>query len=297
MNPFKLSLLCAALIPSLASAQRDLKDIPDPNADLERASFQMAPGLEATLWASDPMIAKPIQMAWDARGRLWVASSAIYPQVKPGATADDKIVILEDTDGDGKADKSTVFYDGLLIPTGVWPVIDSSLPASAPGRYNAAYVANSTEVLLMRDTDGDGRADDKQIVMSGFGTEDTHHILHGFKGAPDGSLYVMQSVYIHTHMETPYGTRRLLGSGIWQFRPETGQAEIFTWGESMGAHLGPLGAKFHHGWCLWRGDQFCLAGRDLSLPAQPTATDSERHEPRPAETGGPGNCQRSCVSG
>ncbi len=250
MNPFKLSLLCAALIPSLASAQRDLKDIPDPNADLERASFQMAPGLEATLWASDPMIAKPIQMAWDARGRLWVASSAIYPQVKPGATADDKIVILEDTDGDGKADKSTVFYDGLLIPTGVWPVIDSSLPASAPGRYNAAYVANSTEVLLMRDTDGDGRADDKQIVMSGFGTEDTHHILHGFKGAPDGSLYVMQSVYIHTHMETPYGTRRLLGSGIWQFRPETGQAEIFTWGQ-----VNPWG----HIWDRW-GQSFTTDG-------------------------------------
>ena len=118
MNLHQFSLFCFVLLPSLAHAQRDLKDLPDPNADLERASFQLAPGLEATLWASDPMIAKPIQMAWDARGRLWVASSAIYPQVKPGATADDKIVILEDTDGDGKADKSTVFYDGLLGGSG-----------------------------------------------------------------------------------------------------------------------------------------------------------------------------------
>ena len=250
MNFFKLSLLPAALIPCLALAQRDLKDLPDPNADAELASFQLAPGVVANLWASDPMIAKPIQMAWDARGRLWVASSAIYPQVKPGSTANDKIVVLEDTDHDGKADKSTVFYDGLLIPTGVWPVIDTTLPASAPGRYNAAYVANSTEVLLLRDTDGDGRADDKQIILSGFGTEDTHHIIHSFKGAPDGSLYINQSVYIHSHLETPFGTRRMLGSGIWQYRTETGQIEMFTLGQ-----VNPWG----HVWDRW-GQSFTTDG-------------------------------------
>lgn len=231
MSLLKISLLLTAATPLVVSAQRNLKDIPDPKVDAQQAALQLAPGVELNLWASDPMIAKPIQMAWDARGRLWIASSAIYPQVKPGSTANDKILIVEDTNNDGKADKSTVFYDGLLIPTGVWPVIDNSLPISAPGRYNAAYVANSTEVLLLRDTDGNGRADDKQVVLSGFGTEDTHHIIHTFKGGPDGALYIAQSVYIHSHLETPYGTRRMLGSGIWQYRTGTGQIEMFTLGQ------------------------------------------------------------------
>ncbi len=231
MSSLKFPSLILACLPAVSFAQRGLKDIPDPNPDTQQASMKLAPGLQLNLWASDPMIAKPIQMAWDARGRLWVASSAIYPQVKPGSTADDKIIVLEDTNGDGKADKSTVFYDGLLVPTGVWPIIDARLPAGAPGRYNAAYVANSTEVLLLRDTNGDGKADDKQIVLSGFGTEDTHHIIHSFKGAPDGCLYINQSVYIHSHIETPFGTRRMLGSGIWQYRQETGQLEMFTLGQ------------------------------------------------------------------
>ncbi|MBP7950207.1 MAG: c-type cytochrome [Verrucomicrobiales bacterium] len=243
--------LCGVvLLPTAAPAQRDLKDIPDPSPDLEKQALQLAPNLEINLWASDPMIAKPIQMAWDAKGRLWVASSAIYPHIKPGAKPDDAIVVLEDVNGDGAADKRTVFCEGLLIPTGVWPVIDAALPAGHPGRYNSAYVANSTEILLLRDTDGDGRADDRQIVMSGFGTEDTHHIIHSFKGGPDGCLYFNQSVYIHSHIETPYGTRKLLGSGIWQFQPETGQLEVFTMGQ-----VNPWG----HVWDRW-GQSFTTDG-------------------------------------
>lgn len=250
MSLLKLSLLATAACPLLAMAQRNLKDIPDPSVDVEQQALKLAPGLQINLWASDPMITKPIQMAWDAKGRLWVAGSAIYPQVKPGSTANDKIFIVEDTDGDGKADKSTIFYDSLLIPTGVFPIIDATLPATAPGRYNAAYVANSTEVLLLRDTDGDGKADDKQIVMSGFGTEDTHHIIHSFKGGPDGFLYINQSVYIHTHMETPFGTRRMLGSGIWQYRPDSGQVEMFALGL-----VNPWG----HEWDRW-GQSFATDG-------------------------------------
>jgi len=211
-----------ALLPLLASsvlAQRNLKEIPNTDPAAELATFKAAPGLEVNLFASEPMIHKPIQMAWDEKGRLWVASSAIYPHIKPGQTETDKILVLEDTDGDGKADKSTVFYEGLLVPTGILP------------GDGGAYVANSTELLFMKDTDGDGKADTKEVLLSGFGTEDTHHILHGFKRGPDGCLYLMQSVYIHAHIETPFGVRRLMGSGIWQYRPETGRLEIFTMGQ------------------------------------------------------------------
>src|SRR5207245_11130910 len=84
-------------------------------------TFTVAEGLEVNLWAENPLLAKPIQMNWDPRGRLWVASSEVYPQVEPGQTPNDKIIVLEDTTGAGKADKSTVFADGLLIPTGLEP--------------------------------------------------------------------------------------------------------------------------------------------------------------------------------
>ena len=126
-----------ALLPLLAStalAQRDLKEIPNTDPAVEQATFKLAPGMEVNLFAQEPMIHKPIQMAWDEKGRLWVASSAIYPHVKPGQTETDRIVVLEDTDNDGKADKSTVFYEGLLIPTGILP------------GDGGAYVANSTEL-------------------------------------------------------------------------------------------------------------------------------------------------------
>src|SRR3954453_1272273 len=128
-----------------------------PDPEIERASFKVADGFEVNLWAADPQLAKPIQMNWDAQGRLWIASSSMYPQIKPGETPTDKVLVLEDTDGDGKADKSTGFADGLLLPT---PVI--------PGD-GWAYVANSTELLHFKDTNNDLKADERKIVLSGFG--------------------------------------------------------------------------------------------------------------------------------
>ena len=125
-----LALFLANALP--AFAQRGLKNIPPPDPEIERKSFQVAPGFEVNLYASDPKIAKPIQMNFDAAGRLWIASSETYPQIKPGQKANDRILVVEDTNGDGRAEKTTVFADGLLIPTGV-----------APGD-GGCYVANST---------------------------------------------------------------------------------------------------------------------------------------------------------
>src|SRR5262245_38599013 len=119
--PGPLALLTLVLLVAPAAAQRELTKIPDPDPELERKSFKVAEGFEVNLFAADPLLAKPIQMNFDPQGRLWIASSEIYPQIKPGEKANDKIIILEDTDGDGKADKTTVFADGLLIPTGVEP--------------------------------------------------------------------------------------------------------------------------------------------------------------------------------
>jgi putative heme-binding domain-containing protein len=210
------------------------QDVP-PDPELERKTFKVPEGFEVTLFAADPLIAKPIQINFDYRGRLWVATSSIYPQVLPGEIPNDKIVILEDTDGDGKADKSTVWADGLFIPTGI-EIGDGG-----------AYVANSTELLYLKENKATGKAGERRVMLSGFGTEDTHHILHTFRWGPDGDFYFNQSIYIHSHIETPYGPRRLGGAGIWRFRPSTLELEIFCkgmcnpwghafdrWGQSFG---------------------------------------------------------------
>ncbi|HLY73307.1 MAG TPA: PVC-type heme-binding CxxCH protein, partial [Planctomycetota bacterium] len=193
-------------------------DPPPPDPEIERRSFKVAEGFEVNLFAADPLVAKPTQMNFDARGRLWISTSSTYPMVAPGEIPNDKIVILEDTDGDGKADKSTVFAEGLHIPTGIEP------------GDGGCYVANSTELIHLRDSHGDGKADQRRVILSGFGTEDTHHILHTFRWGPDGALYFNQSIYIHSHIETPQGTRRLGGGGIWRFRPASLDLEVFCKG-------------------------------------------------------------------
>lgn len=175
-----------------------------------KPEFTLAdPNLEISLWAENPLLAKPIQMNWDARGRLWIASSSVYPQIAPGQEEEDKILIIEDTDNDGKGDKTTVFADGLLIPTAVEP------------GDGGAYVGQSTELLHFKDNDGDGIADERRVVLSGFGTEDTHHTLHTLRWGPDGQLNMNQSIYIHSHIETPHGVVRLNSGGTLQLRPDT----------------------------------------------------------------------------
>ncbi|MEN3943702.1 PVC-type heme-binding CxxCH protein [Prosthecobacter sp. SYSU 5D2] len=214
---FTLSLLlCSGAV--WASQPQSASDVPDPNPEVQKAGFVVPEGLEVTLWAQEPMIAKPVQMNWDAQGRLWVVSSTTYPQIKPGDGTKDQVVVLEDTDGDGKADKSTVFAENLHIPTAVIP------------GDGGAYVANSTEVLFLKDTDGDLKADERTVLLSGFGTEDTHHLLHTMRHTPEGLLSFLQSIYIHSHIETPHGVRRLMGGGIWEFRPETRRLEIISKG-------------------------------------------------------------------
>jgi putative heme-binding domain-containing protein len=230
-------VLLALAFPSTVLGQSKAT-VPDPDPEIERKSFKIAEGFEVNLFAADPLLAKPIQMNFDAAGRLWVATSETYPQIKPGQKANDKIIILEDTRGVGKADKVTVFADGLLIPTGL-----------EPGQYQGrpgVYVANSTDLLHLADTKGTGKADSSKVVLSGFGTEDTHHLLHTLRWGHDGNLYMNQSVYIHSHLETPHGVRRLGGGGIWQLRPDTLELEVFMRGlwNGWGHHFDRWGQSF-----------------------------------------------------
>ncbi|MEQ1862489.1 MAG: HEAT repeat domain-containing protein [Chthoniobacteraceae bacterium] len=237
------------------------------NAPGNLPTFDLGENLEITLWAANPLLVKPTQMNWDALGRLWVCGTAHYPQIAPGELEKDQIFILEDTDRDGKADKSTPFAGGMLMPTAIVPDLafgvgslafgvkpaagaadvrgrDSKSPPvpgaerqtpnakrQTPNGVRAAcYVGASTEILHFADTDGDGVADTKRIVFSGFGTEDTHHNVHTLKWGPYGRLYFNQSVYTHTHLETPYGVVRLNAGGVFAYDPRTERVEVFSKG-------------------------------------------------------------------
>jgi len=219
----------------LAAEEAAHRAVPKPRAPQPVPTFTVADGFEVNLWAENPSLHKPIHMNWDAQGRLWVASSEVYPQIQPGQPATDSVVVLEDTDGDGKADKHTVFADGLLIPTGV-------LPDDRCG----VYVAASSQLPHFAHTDGDGRGDKKTIVLSSFGTEDTHHNLHTLRWGYDGHMYLNQSIYTHTHIETPWGVRRLNSAGIWRFNPDSWRLEIFTKGgcNPWGHHWDQYGNSF-----------------------------------------------------
>ena len=219
----------------LAAEELAHKAVPKTQKPQPVPTFTVADGFEVNLWAENPKLHKPIQMNWDAQGRLWVASSEVYPQIQPGQPATDSVVVLEDTNGDGVAETSTTFADGLLIPTGV-----------LPDNKGGVYVAASSQLLHFADTNGDGVGDKKTIVLTSFGTEDTHHNLHTLRWGYDGHLYMNQSIYTHTHIETPWGVRRLNSAGIWRFNPDTWRLDVFTKGgcNPWGHHWDQYGNSF-----------------------------------------------------
>ncbi len=161
-------------------------------------------GTEVKLFADEskfPELANPVQINFDNKGRLWVACMPSYPQWKPGdPRVSDKLVILEDTDGDGKADKSTVFYDKLHCPTGFefW--------------NGGVIVMDQPRILWLKDTNGDDKADVVVHLFDGWATDDTHH-RGGFEWSPGGRLQLLEGIATSTTLETPWGPYRNAGGG------------------------------------------------------------------------------------
>lgn len=199
----------------------------DTSPEAELASFTVMEGFEVNLFASEKDgIANPVSIRWDERGRLWVLTTTSYPQPQPGEGFDDKILILEDTDGDGKSDKTTVFADKLRMPMGL---------ELAPGPAGAAYIGEGEKLWLMRDTDGDGRADEREVVFSGFGTGDTHQNINSFTWTPDGALMMSQGLHCYSNVTTAWGGRRLYGAGFWLYRPLSGKLTPYPTGFPLNA--------------------------------------------------------------
>lgn len=184
----------------------------------EYKSFDIDPRFEVNLFASEeefPELACPIHMKWDNKGRLWVSTSTTYPHIYPGQEQSDKLIILEDTDGDGKADKCTTFADDLHIPL-AFEFGDGGV-----------YVSDQPNLLFIKDTDGDGKADFRRVIFSGFGTEDSHHSLHDFVRTPDGDLLFRESVFHNSQVETAYGPVRAKNSAWFQYHPSTHKLTSF----------------------------------------------------------------------
>ena len=156
-----------------------------------------------------PNLANPVQLSFDNKGRLWVAVMPSYPHFRPGDNQpDDKILIYEDTNNDGKADKEIVFADNLHLPIGI---------EFAP---EGVYVAQEPHLVLLRDTNGDDKADSSEVVLTGFDSHDTHHAVSAFCADPSGSFMLAEGVFLHSNVETPYGPVRGVDGGFYRFSPQ-----------------------------------------------------------------------------
>jgi putative heme-binding domain-containing protein len=235
-----LYLIAAATVQIIQAA-----DEHDPAT--EWATFQIADGFQINLFASETNgVIKPIQIRFDPQGRLWVIGSTVYPQLEPGQIPNDKILVLEDTNGDGKCDRTTVFAEGLMIPTGI-ELGDGGV-----------YLGHGTELLFLKDNNGDLRADERRVLLRGFGTGDNHQNINSFLWGPGGELWFCQGLHTHSNVETPWGIVRMNQAGLWRFRPRLKKLEGFY--GSIHEPQNPWGYVFTD----W-GEPIVIAGNNSSM--------------------------------
>ena len=184
----------------------------------ELKTFTVPEGYAINLFASELRfpLANPEAMNFDAQGRLWVANTPTWPQPFPGEQPRDSIVVLEDNDRDGVADKHTVFIDKLDMIHGF-----------ALG-HGGAYISQTPNLIHAQDTDGDGRADRVRRVLHGFGSEDVEHSMNNFKWGPGGALYFMEGIFFRTQVETPYGPRRVRNGAVFRYEPPTQRFDVLV---------------------------------------------------------------------
>ena len=202
------ALLCAKELDGVYSAAAGAC----PTVEEAIAKMSVPDGYAVRCFASEPMIINPVAMTWDHRGRLWVVELYEYPSgaAKPNdysqtATDEkfrpviaqekdsprDRVIILEDTDNDGKADKRTVFAEGLNLATAILC------------GHGGVFIGQAPNLFFFRDTNGDDKADEYKTVLTGFGLEDRHELLNSFTWGPDGWMYFTHGVFTHSKVRRP----------------------------------------------------------------------------------------------
>lgn len=253
-------LLLAVALPALAQDTSLVREAPPRSPEDELKSFKLPPGFSAQLIASEPVINKPMNLAFDDKGRMWCTSSSEYPwAIKPDKwktpeglldSSKDKIIIFSDSDGDGVVDKPSVFADNLNIPIGVLPYKNGCIAWSIPN------------IWRFEDTDGDGRCDKRTVLFGPLGWEmDTHGMISSLIMGPDGWIYATHGFNNTSHFEvrpennpaaanrpkkpTPsaqntgvprseldWGFSLDLHSGnVFRFRPDGSAVEPYCWGQ------------------------------------------------------------------
>lgn len=229
-------LIILAGLPSEVFSQPEFQSHVRPTEPLtpqqQLQTFRLPAGFEIQLFASEPQLQKPMNMAFDARGRLWVSGSIEYPYAARDGQGRDTVRVLEDTDGDGSADKITTFADGLNIPIGLYPYRDGVIVYSIP------------DILFLRDTDGDGRADQREVLFGPLGhPRDTHGMQNAFRRGFDGWIYICHGFNNDTILRGKDGSEIRLNSGnTYRIRPDGSRVEQFTWGQ-----VNPFGST----WTPW----------------------------------------------
>lgn len=214
------------------------------------------PGFGVDLIAAEPDLHQPVALWVDERGRLWVAEAYSYPERRPGEQARDAIVVFDDRDHDGRFETRTVFHDKLNLVSGF--IVG----------FGGVWVGAAPELLFIPDRDGDLVPDGPpEVVLDGFGLEDTHETLNSFIWGPDGWLYGTHGVFTHSRVGkpgTPAAQRIPLNCGVWRLHPTRRTFEVFAWGTSnpWGVDFDDRGEAFlaccviPHLWHMVQGGRF-----------------------------------------
>jgi putative membrane-bound dehydrogenase-like protein len=208
-------------------------------------------GFKVTLFAGEPDVHQPIAMAIDDRGRLWIAEAYVYPRRAPAGQGRDRILIFEDTDGDGRHDSRKVFIEGLNLVSGL------------ELGFGGVWVGAAPYLMFIPDRNGDDVPDGPstrtepqpglqfpkdvpagaKVLLDGWGYHDTHETLNGFIWGPDGWLYGCHGVFTHSRVGkpgTPDDARTPINAGIWRYHPVRHEFEVFAEGTSN-----PWGVDFN----------------------------------------------------
>ncbi len=232
------------------------------------------PGFSVSLWAAEPQIVKPIALGWDTRGRLWIAETVDYPNdQQPEGQGRDRIKICEDTDGDGRADKFTVFAEHLSIPT--------SLCFSNGG----VIVIEGGHTLFLKDTDGDDVADERRVLFSGWGMGDTHATASNLRYGDDG--WIWGTVGYSGFQGQVGGKEVKFSMGVYRFRPDGSELEFIrssnnnTWGLGLSEDGVVFGSTANNNasWYMAIPNRFYENVRGWAATRMETIADSQNFYP------------------
>lgn len=177
-------------------------------------------GMKVELFASEeqfPELINPVQMSFDTKGRLWVATWPTYPHWKPTEKMNDSLLILEDTNGDGQCDVVKTFCGDLHNPTGFefW--------------NGGVIVAQGPDILFLKDTNGDDKYDVKERIVHGLDTADTHHTANSFVLDPGGAIYFQEGTFHHSQVESPWGpVRRVANGAVFRYEPRAQKLDVYV---------------------------------------------------------------------